>query len=107
MFSVRHNLYKKASLEAFVIPLRRRVLQVLARVLAFLSILNNFEAPQKKAAPGLRGELCASFGISADAGRSLETVRKPQPPKGSQRGGVRAVVGFVVWCLCVYSSCLI
>ena len=43
--------------------------------------------PPKKAAPGLRGKLCASFGISADAGRSLETVRKPQPPKGSQRGG--------------------
>ncbi len=47
MFSVRHNLYQKASLEALALPLRRRVLQVLARVLAFLSILNHFEAPQK------------------------------------------------------------
>ena len=45
MFSVSPNLYKKASLEALAIPLRRRVLQVLARVLAFLSILNHFEAP--------------------------------------------------------------
>ena len=48
MFSVRHNLYKKASLEALALPLRRRVLQVLARVLAFLSILNHFEAPPQK-----------------------------------------------------------
>ena len=48
MFSVRHNLYKKASLEALALPLRRRVLQVLARVLAFLSILSHFEAPPKK-----------------------------------------------------------
>ena len=91
MFSVRRNITiskKKASLEALALPLRRRVLQVLARVLALLSILNHFEAPPpKKAAPGLRGKLCASFGISADAGRSLETVRKPPPPKGPQRGG--------------------
>ena len=57
----------KSLLKALALPLRRRVLQVLARVLAFLSILSHFEAPKKKAAPGLRGELCASFGISADA----------------------------------------
>ena len=95
MFSVRHNLYKKASLEALALPLRRRVLQALARVLAFLSILNHFEAPPKKAAPGLRGKLCASFGISADAGRSLETLRKPQPPKGSQRGGSRVAWAYL------------
>ena len=62
MFSVRHNLYKKASLEALAIPLRRRVLQVLARVLALLSILTHFKASR------LRGELCYSFRISVDVG---------------------------------------
>ena len=87
MFSVRHNLYKKASLEALAIPLRRRVLQVLARVLAFLSILNHFEAPPQKSSARPPRETLRLFGISADAGRSLETLRKPQPPKGSQRGG--------------------
>ena len=65
----------KSLLKALALPLRRRVLQALARVLAFLSTLNHFEAPpQKKAAPGLRGKLCASFGIPVDAGRT------PQEP---------------------------
>ena len=58
MFSVRPNLYKKASLEALAIPLRRRVLQVLVRVLTLLSILNHFEAPpQKSSARSPQGTL--------------------------------------------------
>ena len=86
-YSYRDFSLPKSLLKALALPLRRRVLQALARVLAFLSTLNHFEAPPKKAAPGPRGKLCAFFGIPADAGRSLETLRKPQPPKGSQRGG--------------------
>ena len=38
----------KSLLKALALPLRRRVLQALARVLAFLSILNNFSTPPKK-----------------------------------------------------------
>ena len=54
-----------------------------ACVLAFLIVLNHFKAPPKKASPGSRGKLCASFWIPADAGKSLETLRKPQPSKDS------------------------
>ena len=38
----------KSRLKAFALPLCRRVLQALARVLAFLSTLNHFEAPPEK-----------------------------------------------------------
>ena len=69
----------KSLLKASALPLRRRVLQALARVLAFLSTLNHFEAPPKPyplAAPGGFGKLAR---LQASR-RTAAIPKSPSPP---------------------------